>query len=112
VGHIFAGYLGLLLVGSATIAIGTFASSLSRSQVVAAVIGGVITVFLLITWLLAKIADPPLKEILSYMSLFDRHFRRSFMVGTIHTTDIVYYLSITFAFLMMSTRWIASRRWK
>ena len=111
-GHIGAGYLGLVLVGSAVIAIGTFASTLSRSQLVAAVVGGVIAVFLLITWLLARIADPPLKEILSYMSLFDQHYRKSFMEGTIQTRDIVYYVSVTFAFLVMSIRSIAARRWK
>lgn len=111
-GHIFAGYLGLGLVGSATIAVGTFSSTLSRSQLVAAVVGGVLTVFLLITWLLARIADPPLKEILSYTSLFDRHFRKSFMEGQIHTRDIVYYLSLTFVFLVLSVRSISARRWK
>jgi ABC-2 type transport system permease protein len=111
-GHIFSGYLGLFLVGSATVAIGTFASTLSRSQLVAAVVGGVISVFLLVTWLLARIADPPLKEIFSYMSLFDRHFRRTFMEGQIHTNDVVFYLSITFVFLVLSTRWISARRWK
>ncbi len=111
-GQIAAGYLGLTLAGSATIAIGTFASTLSRFQLVSAVIGGVITVFLLITWLLAKIAEPPLDEILSFMSLFDAHFRRTFMVGRITTTDIVYFMSITFAFLTLSTRWLSARRWR
>ena len=111
-GHIGAGYLGLALVGSSVIAIGTFASSLSRSQLVSAVVGGVIAVVLLTTWLIAKISDPPLKEILSYMSLFDRHFRKSFMEGTIQTRDVVYYVSVTFVFLVMSIRTIAARRWK
>lgn len=111
-GHIGAGYLGLMLVGSASIAIGTFGSALSRSQLVAAVVGGVIVVFLLITWLLARIADPPLKEILSYMSLFDHHYRRSFMEGQIHVRDVIYYVSVTFAFLVLSIRWLSARRWK
>lgn len=111
-GHIASGYLGLTLVGAATLAIGTFASTLSRSQLVAAVVGGVIVVFFLITWMLARIADPPVKEVLSYMSLFDRHFRRSFMEGQIHVRDIVFYLSIAFTFLTLSTRVIAGRRWK
>lgn len=111
-GHIAAGYLGLTLVGSAVIAIGTFASTLSRSQLVAAVVGGVIAVFLLITWLLARIADPPVKEILSYMSLFDNHYRKSFMEGQIQTRDIIYYLTVTFGFLVVSIRSIAARRWK
>ncbi len=111
-GHIFAGYLGLMLVGSSTTAIGTFASTLSRSQLVSAVIGGVITVFLLISWLLAKVAEPPLDDVLSYMSLFDKHFRTTFMEGRINTKDVVFYLSVSFAFLTMATRFFAARRWK
>jgi len=110
-GHIGAGYLGLFLVGSATVAIGTFASTLSRSQLVSAVIGGVITVFLLVSWLLAKLTDPPLNAILSYLSLFDRHFRTSFMEGRIETPDIVFFLSLTFVFLMLATRFFEARRW-
>lgn len=111
VGHILSGYLGLLLVGSATTAIGTFTSTLSRSQLVAAVLGGVITVFMLIAWLLARIAEPPLDQILAYMAFFDRHFRTTFMEGAIHTRDIVFYVTVTFAFLMAATRTFASRRW-
>ena len=41
VGHILVGYLGLILFGGAVTAIGLFASSLARSQVVAFIIGAV-----------------------------------------------------------------------
>ena len=37
-GHIFAGYLGLLLLGSACMAVGTFGSALANNQIVAAII--------------------------------------------------------------------------
>jgi ABC-2 type transport system permease protein len=112
VGHILCGYLGLLLVGAATLSIGTFTSTLTRSQLVSGVLATVLIVFLLITWLLARVADPPLKEVLSYMSFFDRHFRRSFMEGRIELKSVVYYLTITFSFLTLATRSIAPRRWK
>lgn len=111
-GHIFAGYFGLFLVACTVCAIGTFASTLSKSQLVAAVVGGVIVVFLILTWLLAKIADPPLQSVLSYMSLFDRHYGRTFMMGQIHVRDIVFYISTTFFFLVLSSQWIGARRWK
>jgi ABC-2 type transport system permease protein len=110
-GHIATGYLGLFLVGSATVAIGTFASTLSKSQLVSAVIGGVITVFMLVSWLLAKLTDPPLNAVLSYLSLFDRHFRTSFMEGRLESADVVFYGSVTFVFLMFATRFFAARRW-
>jgi ABC-2 type transport system permease protein len=110
-GHIVAGYTGLLLVAGATAAIGTFTSTISRSQLVAGFISVAIVVFLLITWLLAKVADPPLKDILSYLSFFDRHYR-GFMRGQINTEDVIYYLSIIFVSLMLSSRFLAARRWR
>jgi ABC-2 type transport system permease protein len=110
-GHIVAGYTGLLLVAGATAAIGTFASTISRSQLVAGFISVALVVFLLVTWLLAKVADPPLKDILSYLSFFDRHYR-GFMRGQINTEDVIYYVSIVFVFLMLSSRFLAARRWR
>lgn len=110
-GHIAAGYLGLLLVGSSVAAIGTFASAVSRSQLVAGFASVVITVALLVMWLLAKVAEPPLVDVFSYLSLFDRHYR-SFMRGQINTEDVAFYLSISFVFLLLASRFMAARRWR
>lgn len=112
IGHIAAGYLGLLLVGGATAAIGTFASTITRSQLVAGVLATIMTVFFLIAWLLAKIATAPFDSILSYMAMFNDHFSRTFMQGRIVTDDLVFYASVIFAFLMLSVRWLAARRWQ
>ncbi|MFO0632692.1 MAG: ABC transporter permease subunit [Nannocystaceae bacterium] len=110
-GHIAAGYLGLLLVGASVAAIGTFASAVSRSQLVAGFASVVITVALLVMWLLAKVAEPPLVDVFSYLSLFDRHYR-SFMRGQINTEDVAFYLSISFVFLLLASRFMAARRWR
>lgn len=110
-GHIVAGYTGLMLVAASTLAIGTFASTISRSQLVAGVLSTVIVVFFLLTWLVAKKVDPPFDELLSYMSYFQRHFR-SFMRGQIKTEDVLYYLSLAFGFLVASSRFLAARRWR
>lgn len=110
-GHIFAGYTGLLLVSASIAAIGMFASTVSSSQLVAGFITTVITVSLLLMWLVAKVADPPLKDLFSYLSFFDRHYR-GFMRGQINSEDVVYYLSICFLFLTGSTRFLAMRRWR
>lgn len=109
--HIVAGYIGLLCLGSSVIAIGTFGSSMAKSQVVAAVIGGAILVTLLICWLLARVTSPPFSEVLAYMSLFDKHFR-PFMQGRIQTEGIVYYAGLTLLFLYGTTRTLAWRRWQ
>lgn len=109
--HIVAGYVGLLSLGSAAVAIGTFGSSLARSQVVAAVVGGAVVVALLISWLLARVTSPPFAEILAHVSLFDRHFR-PFMEGRVQTDALVYYGTLTLLFLFATTRVIAWRRWR
>lgn len=107
--QIGAGYIGLLLLGGATIAIGTFASAISRSQLVAAIFGAGILVLGLLGWLLGKITSAPLNEVFSYMAFFDRHFQ-PFMRGRINTESIFYYLSIIGIFLLLSIRILQSRR--
>ena len=111
VGHIAAGYLGLVLVGGATAAIGTFASTIARSQLVAGVTAAILTVLLLISWLLAKVAAPPFDQLFAYMAMFNDHFSRSFMEGRVATVDLVYYGSVIFLFLMLSVRWMSASRW-
>jgi len=110
-GHVFAGYLGLLLLGAAALAIGTFGSALARSQIVAAFISGAIVVALLLFWLLGRAADKPLDDVFSFLALHNMHFR-PFMAGKIHLRDIVYYLSVTVFFLSAATRMLESRRWR
>ncbi|MDF1563621.1 MAG: ABC transporter permease subunit [Deltaproteobacteria bacterium] len=108
-GHVFAGYLGLLLLGSSAVAIGTLGSSLSQNQVVAGVTSGVVLVTLLLMWKLAQVADPPLGGLFSYIALWDSHFR-PFMEGRIPSESIVFHLSLTTAFLVVTTHVQAWRR--
>lgn len=109
-GHIFAGYAGLLLLGSASIAIGLFASALTKSQLVAIIGGAAILVGMLISWYLGSITDRPMSELFSWLALHSKHFQ-PFMSGAINTQDVVYYLSVTYFFLFLSTRVLESRRW-
>ncbi len=110
IGHICSGYMGLLLLGAAVVAIGTWGSSVSRIQFVGAAISGVVTVILLLMWLIGRVSDPPLDDITAYLSLFDKHFQ-PFMQGQVNTESIVFYLSVCFAFLLLSVRSIRGRRW-
>lgn len=110
-GHIIAGYVGLLLLGSAATAIGTFGSAVARNQLVAAVLTAAILVFFVIVWLLARISDPPLASIFTYLAFFDQHFA-PFMKGKISSENVVFFLSLTAAFLLLATRWLSARRWR
>lgn len=111
IGHLAAGYLGLLLVGSATLAIGVFGSALARTQVLAAIFSGVIVVSVLIAHLLARVTDRPLKDTFMALALYARHFP-PFQTGQIHLRDVVYYVVVTYVALFAAIRVMEARRWK
>ena len=110
-GHLVSGYTGLLLVAAACCALGTLASSVSRSQLVAGVISASTVGFFVLGWMVAKVTDPPLNDLFSYMSFFDRHFR-GFGRGQVNTEDVIFYLSVVFVALMLASRFMAARRWR
>ncbi len=108
--EILVGYLGTWLLGSAGVAIGTWASAVSRYQVLAAVLAAVVTVFFVVCWMLSGILDAPFKGVISYVAFFDRQFA-PFQGGSLNTEGVVFFLSITFGFLLMATQSLCSRRW-
>ena len=69
-----------------------------------------ITTFVLL-WLLSRVASPPLDELVAYLSLHDKHFR-PFMRGLVSVQDVVFYLSLTFVALVLTTRVLEARRWR
>jgi ABC-2 type transport system permease protein len=109
-GHMAAGYLGLLLLGSASIAIGTLGSSLASSQVLAAIINGSMIVAIVVAWLLGRISERPLSEIFAALALW-QHFM-GFQSGIVHLKDIVYYLAVTYVALFAAIRVLEARRWR
>jgi len=109
-GHIFAGYFGLMLVGATGLAIGTFGSALSRSQVVAAVLSGVMVLALTTAWLLGKVTDRPFTEIINGLAWWG-HFE-AFRIGVIHLKHVSYFGLVTFIALFAATRVLEARRWR
>lgn len=110
-GHIFAGYLGLLLLGSASLAVGTFGSALARNQLLAAIITSCMLVGLILCWLLARITEQPLADVFSALSLWNQHFP-PFQSGLVHVRDVAYYLLLTYVALFAATRVLEARRWR
>ena len=111
VGHLASGYLGLLCIGSAGVAIGLFGSALFRSQLVAAIVSGVIAVVLLVLWMTSKLIEGPLGEVVSKLALHDDHFR-PFMDGTISMANVIYYVSVTVFFLVLARNVLEAKRWR
>ena len=108
-GVIGASYLGLALLGAALLALGVFTSSLTRSQVVAAVLGVGIGAPL---WLLEAVS-PALgagREALAYLSPAGHYF--PFLEGIIDTRALVYFASFAFVWLFLAGQVLQARRWR
>ncbi len=107
---IVTGYLGLLLLGGCFLSFGLLFSSVTRNQIVAAV---VTFVFFLLFWVLdcmGNFAGPGLGGVLNYLSITG-HFD-DFAKGVIDTKHVIYYLSfITFG-LFLTSKAVDSERWR
>jgi ABC-2 type transport system permease protein len=111
VGHILVGYLGILLLAAASASIGLLGSAFARTQVIAAVLGALILGVMLVLWAGAKVADPPVNTFL--MSLALHHERqKSFMSGVLRLENVVYYVVVTYFFLLAATKTLEARRWR
>src|SRR5215471_20482775 len=107
---VFTGYLGILLIGSVLLAIGSFISSLTESQIIAAV--ATFAVFLLL-WVIdfaVRNSTSTMGELLQYLSIL-RHFD-DFPKGVIDTTGVVFYLSFAGLGFFLTLRAIDSMRWR
>ncbi len=109
-GHVAVGYAGLLLLGSATLAIGTLGSTLARSQLLAAIISGCLVVCLIIVWMVGTVTERPLNDVFFALALWGRHFP-PFQAGILNLRDVVYYLAVTYFALFLSVRVLEARRW-
>lgn len=108
-GPIATGYLGLLLLGGTALAVGIFASSLTSSQIVAAVVAGGILFALYFIGMAASFLPEAPGQFLSFFSL--SYYFPDFMRGIIDTRGIIYYLSITALFLFLAIRSLENSRW-
>lgn len=108
---VLTGYLGLLLLGGALLAIGIFISSTTRSQVLAGIATFAASLLL---WVLdwAGQIDPSANwsKVLGYLSVI-AHFE-PFTKGIIDSKDVVFYLSLIVLGLFLTTRSIESLRWR
>jgi ABC-2 type transport system permease protein len=106
-------FLGILLLGAMFVALGCFASALTRNQAVAAMIGLVLGVSLfLLAFLADRFADAASwqAQVLACFTLFDQ--MHDFARGVVDTRAVVLYASLTLFSLFLTLRVVESRRWK
>jgi len=107
---ILVAYLGLLLQGGCLLAFGTFISSLTRNQIIAA--GGTFAACLLLwvfEWVTAY-ETSSWARVVSYLSVLT-HFE-PFAKGLLDSKDVVFYVSAIFLGLFLTVRSMESLRWR
>jgi ABC-2 type transport system permease protein len=106
-------YFGIFLIGCLYMSLGCFASALTRSQIIAAMISFVIGITLFLLSFLSEqinLGKSWGAQALNYLAM--REHMRDFTRGIIDTRYVVFYLSLTVFFLFLTYRVIESRRWK
>lgn len=93
-GPVWGGYLGAILLGAGFAAIGLFASSVSRNQIVAFIIGCVICYALVLVNNVLFALPNNLINVVSYIGSIS-HFN-NISRGIIDTRDIIYFISVCF----------------
>jgi ABC-2 type transport system permease protein len=93
-GPVIGGYVGAILLGAAFSAVGLFASSLTRNQIVAFIIGVAICFALVLIDKILFFLPTPLVGVLEYLGA-DFHFE-NISKGILDSRDILYFLSVTF----------------
>ena len=107
---ILTGLLGLALQGGCLLAIGSFISTTTRNQIIAA--GATFAVSLLL-WVLSWVTsynEAGWAQVIAYMAI-PTHYE-PFAKGILDTKDLIYYLSVIFFGLFMTKRSIESLRWR
>lgn len=107
---VLVAYLGLILQGGCLLGIGALISSMTKNQIIA---GGVTFFVVLLLWLLswATANDTGvLSQVLNYLSIVT-HFD-NFAKGVVETKDLVFYFSMIFFALFITSRAMESLRWR
>lgn len=109
-GMLVGNTVGILLIGAAFVAIGTFVSALTESQLVSAIVTMFsIALLLLISFLNSYISSAFVREVLNWISIFSRFY--DFAYGVFNFGSLIYYASIVFVFLFLTVRVYEKKRW-
>jgi ABC-2 type transport system permease protein len=112
-GAVLSTYLGIGLLGCVYMAMGVFASALTRSQIIAAMVSFALGVTLFMCSFLSATfpsQTETIGQLVAYLALSEH--MRDFAQGTVDLRPVVFYLSLTALFLLLTWKVVESRRWK
>lgn len=110
-GPVAAGYLGILGIGALLLAVGTFASSMTRSQLVAAMVSVALVFLLFLVGIFEEQSSSEgMKQALGYVNLFNHV--DEFSRGIVDTRRLAYYGTGILFFLFLATRALEDKKWR
>jgi ABC-2 type transport system permease protein len=114
-GPLISGYLGIILVTAALVAVGVAISSFFNNQIAA--FATTMGVFILIWWIISPIAQTVSPAagvgsvVINYLD-FSSHFFNNLLTGVIDLQDVMFYLSVIALGLFVGTLSVETRRWR
>lgn len=108
-GPVIGGYLGLLLIGAAYLAVGMFFSSVTQHQMVAFFASLMVCLFFFFLDKFVAFMPSGMDSVAEYLS-FDYHFQ-SIARGVVDTRDVGYFFSVIGLGLTAAYASLESRRW-
>ncbi len=110
-GAIIGSYLGLFLLGNAFIAIGIFASSITKNQVIAFAVAVFLSFFAYSGFdSLSKIFEFQQLETILVNVGINEHYQ-SISRGVLDTRDLIYFISFVLVFFVLTKLVIGGRKW-
>lgn len=112
-GTLISTYLGISLLGAVFVALGLFASAMTRSQIIAVILAIALNVSLLLFSFLAMGTTGQAgwkPKLYSYLGVVEH--MRDFARGVVDTRPLVFYASLVFLALFLTHKIVGSRRWR
>lgn len=107
---IFGTVFALILLGASFISMGIFVSSLTESQIVAAILSFVLIMFFYMLDMLAgSVSNEFLSGLMNSLAFYSRY--TEFSSGIFNIGSIVFFLSVIFVFNFLTVRVLEKRRW-
>jgi ABC-2 type transport system permease protein len=107
---IVGNFTGLLLLGTTLIAICMFLSALTESQFIAAVLGFVVSLFVMLVDALALVVNSRFLQALFRNLSFDDRYA-SFTLGIVELPNVIFFLSVSFLFVFLTVAVLDKERW-
>jgi len=110
-GEVLGVYIGLLLLGAAFTAFSMFASSLTRDQAVAWILGAMPLMLLVLSvYYLVRRFEGWQRELMQQINVMGRFGQ--FARGQFDTDSVVFFLACSVLFLFLTVKVVESRRWR